>query len=145
MSLKLVAQVYCRPPPLFFLLIHPSLLLSLFLSSTFFSCFSPSYLSSLFPDISFTVQAKADLNFKIVGAASVAAKVTRDAWVEGWMFEENQVAGGAEAQPEKPTWGSELGSGYPSGRTAFQGVEGDLKVADAPARPEDAGVDQELP
>ncbi|KAI0749300.1 ribonuclease H2 subunit A [Daedaleopsis nitida] len=48
-----------------------------------------AYLSSLFPDISFTVQAKADQTFKIVGAASVAAKVTRDAWIDGWIYEEN--------------------------------------------------------
>ena len=47
------------------------------------------YLSSLFPDISFTVTAKADQKFKIVGAASVAAKVTRDAWIEGWVYEEH--------------------------------------------------------
>lgn len=104
-----------------------------------------AYLSSTFPGINFTVTAKADSKFKIVGAASVAAKVTRDAWVEGWMFEEHQVAGGAEAQPEKPTWGSELGSGYPSGKTGLQEVEVALMVADTPARPEDAGVDQELP
>ncbi|KAH9917844.1 ribonuclease H-like domain-containing protein [Fomitopsis serialis] len=67
-----------------------------------------AYLTSLFPGISFTVTAKADSKFKIVGAASVAAKVTRDAWVEGWMFEEHQPV------EKKPTWGTELGSGYPS-------------------------------
>ncbi|RPD74786.1 ribonuclease H2 subunit A [Lentinus tigrinus ALCF2SS1-7] len=48
-----------------------------------------AYLSALFPDIGFTVQAKADQTFKIVGAASVAAKVTRDAWIEGWVYEED--------------------------------------------------------
>lgn len=79
-----------------------------------------AYLSSTFPGISFTVTAKADSKFKIVGAASVAAKVTRDACVEGWMFEEHQPggqpSGDAEKLPEKPRWGSELGSGYPAGR-----------------------------
>ncbi|KAJ7601758.1 ribonuclease H-like domain-containing protein [Mycena polygramma] len=67
-----------------------------------------AYLSSRFPGISFTVESKADDKFKIVGAASVAAKVTRDACIEGWVFEENTdgVAG---------TWDTEqLGSGYPS-------------------------------
>lgn len=66
------------------------------------------YLSSLFPGIGFTVTTKADSKFKIVGAASVAAKVTRDACVEGWHFEENE--GQSESQ-----WSSQLGSGYPSG------------------------------
>ena len=65
-----------------------------------------AYLSGLFPDIKFTVIAKADSKFKIVGAASVAAKVTRDACVEDWHFEESE--GGK-------TWSTELGSGYPSG------------------------------
>ncbi|KAF8910624.1 ribonuclease H-like domain-containing protein [Gymnopilus junonius] len=65
------------------------------------------YLSSLFPGISFTVTTKADSKFKIVGAASVAAKVTRDACVEGWHFEENDGK-------SKSPWSSELGSGYPS-------------------------------
>ncbi|CAA7267019.1 unnamed protein product [Cyclocybe aegerita] len=65
------------------------------------------YLSSLFPGISFTVTNKADSKFKIVGAASVAAKVTRDACIEGWHFEES------EGQTETK-WSSELGSGYPS-------------------------------
>ena len=66
------------------------------------------YLSSLFPGIDFTVTSKADSKFKIVGAASVAAKVTRDACVEGWCFEESE-------DKEELTWSAELGSGYPSG------------------------------
>jgi len=66
-----------------------------------------NYLSSLFPGIDFTVTTKADSKFKIVGAASVAAKVTRDACVEGWCFEEGEGK-------EKVTWSTELGSGYPS-------------------------------
>ena len=80
-----------------------------------------AYLSSLFPDISFTVTAKADSKFKIVGAASVAAKVTRDAWIEGWVFEETlpQDKGPVGSEKETPAqlWGDELGSGYPSGET----------------------------
>ncbi|KXN89098.1 Ribonuclease H2 subunit A [Leucoagaricus sp. SymC.cos] len=67
------------------------------------------YLSGLFPGISFTVTTKADAKFKIVGAASVAAKVTRDACVEGWYFEENPENGKLE-------WSTEFGSGYPSGK-----------------------------
>ncbi|KAF8638318.1 hypothetical protein AX17_002338 [Amanita inopinata Kibby_2008] len=66
-----------------------------------------AYLSSLFPGINFTVTAKADAQFKIVGAASVAAKVTRDACIEGWSFEESETE-------TEATWSKELGSGYPS-------------------------------
>ncbi|THV07439.1 ribonuclease H2 subunit A [Dendrothele bispora CBS 962.96] len=63
-----------------------------------------AYLSKKFPGIQFTVESKADDTYKIVGAASVAAKVTRDACLEGWTFEEV----GYKA-PDV-----ELGSGYPS-------------------------------
>jgi len=66
----------------------------------------------MFQGISFTVTAKADSKFKIVGAASIAAKVTRDAWITRWAFEEN------EADPTY-TWPKELGSGYPSGDFLF--------------------------
>jgi ribonuclease H2 subunit A len=65
-------------------------------------------LSSHFPGINFTVTAKADSKYKIVGAASVAAKVTRDAWIGGWVFEE-------DAPSVMRTWSNEVGSGYPSG------------------------------
>ncbi|KAI6099771.1 ribonuclease H2 subunit A [Pisolithus croceorrhizus] len=68
-----------------------------------------TYLSSLFPGIQFTVTQKADSKFKIVGAASVAAKVTRDACLEGWSFEELQnIEAGEEV------FSREFGSGYPS-------------------------------
>ncbi|EAU85381.1 ribonuclease H2 subunit A [Coprinopsis cinerea okayama7 len=66
-----------------------------------------AYLSSLFPGIDFTVANKADSKFKIVGAASVAAKVTRDVCIEEWVFEED----GGNA---KSKWSKALGSGYPS-------------------------------
>lgn len=58
--------------------------------------------------IQFTVTAKADSKFKIVGAASVAAKVTRDAWISGWAYEEH-------AASTLYTWPNDMGSGYPSG------------------------------
>ncbi|KAJ7126988.1 ribonuclease H-like domain-containing protein [Mycena epipterygia] len=66
-----------------------------------------AYLSSRFPGINFTVESKADDKFKIVSAASVAAKVTRDACIEGWVFEEN-------TDGTSGNWETELGSGYPS-------------------------------
>jgi len=72
-----------------------------------------AYLSSLFPGINFTVTIKADSKFKIVSAASVAAKVTRDACVGGWVFEEGSSPG-AESH-----WSADLGSGYPAGVLAF--------------------------
>ncbi|KZV64446.1 ribonuclease H2 subunit A [Peniophora sp. CONT] len=67
-------------------------------------------LSSLFPGISITVAAKADSKYKIVGAASIGAKVTRDAWIEGWLFEEEHPL----AEDKESRWTQELGSGYPS-------------------------------
>jgi ribonuclease H2 subunit A len=79
-------------------------------------------LSSRFPGISFTVTAKADSKFKIVGAASVAAKVTRDAWIDGWVFEEAhrpevEALDGAVANERR--WGEAIGSGYPSGELGY--------------------------
>ncbi|KAF5326719.1 hypothetical protein D9619_004061 [Psilocybe cf. subviscida] len=89
------------------------------------------YLSSLFPGIDFTVTNKADSKFKIVGAASVAAKVTRDACIEGWCFEENE--GSTSDDEEK--WTTSLGSGYPSDpntqawlKTALNSVFGFPKI-----------------
>ncbi|KAF8071951.1 ribonuclease H-like domain-containing protein [Lyophyllum atratum] len=70
-----------------------------------------AYLSGLFPGIEFTVANKADSKFKIVGAASVAAKVTRDACLEGWVFEES-IAQDGTAVPGLPD--APMGSGYPS-------------------------------
>ncbi|XP_055712498.1 ribonuclease H2 subunit A [Phlebotomus papatasi] len=57
-------------------------------------------LSRLFPNISITVAKKADSTYPIVSAASICAKVVRDAALRTWKF--NEVA------PEKP-----FGSGYP--------------------------------
>ena len=72
------------------------------------------FLTSQFPGINFTVAAKADSKYTIVGAASVAAKVTRDAWIEGWVFEEDAQQDTSEVQIKR-TWSTKLGSGYPSG------------------------------
>lgn len=70
-----------------------------------------AYLSSLFPGIGFTVTTKADSKFKIVGAASVAAKVTRDACIKGWTFEELEN----NTNVKDYTFNNDVGSGYPSG------------------------------
>lgn len=67
-------------------------------------------LSSAFPTVKFLVCPKADSLFKIVGAASIIAKVTRDRYIEHW------------SDPEGPIAGDEAvvrGSGYPSGECAL--------------------------
>jgi hypothetical protein len=47
----------------------------------------------------------------------VAAKVTRDAWVEGWQFEEEGTNASHEGDEEVVhPWAGEMGSGYPSGK-----------------------------
>ncbi|KAF5382214.1 hypothetical protein D9615_004337 [Tricholomella constricta] len=70
-----------------------------------------AYLSGLFPGIEFTVTNQADSKFKVVGAASVAAKVTRDACLESWVFEESIAEDGTPVSglPE-----AAVSSGYPS-------------------------------
>jgi ribonuclease H2 subunit A len=46
-------------------------------------------LSVIFPTVSFTVCPKADSLFKIVSAASIVAKVTRDRYIENWRDAED--------------------------------------------------------
>ncbi|KAJ2851869.1 hypothetical protein GGI22_005232, partial [Coemansia erecta] len=48
-------------------------------------------LEQLFPDIKFTVAKKADSLFPIVSAASVCAKVIRDAHLTHWCFKEQAI------------------------------------------------------
>lgn len=71
-------------------------------------------LSSYFPKhphIKWTVTSKADAIYPIVGAASIAAKVTRDRCIEKWHYAEAVTSGDASEQ----TWPDlgALGSGYP--------------------------------
>ncbi|TFY70462.1 hypothetical protein EVG20_g2544 [Dentipellis fragilis] len=103
------------------LLIREVLQKGLELSEVYVDALGPTkpyeaYLTSMFPGISFTVTAKADSKFKIVGAASVAAKVTRDAWIEDWRYEEDLAADGTalEDPSMNALWDSPRGSGYPS-------------------------------
>ncbi|KAI8057880.1 ribonuclease H-like domain-containing protein [Syncephalis plumigaleata] len=62
-------------------------------------------LSQLFPHIKITVAKKADSLYPIVSAASICAKVTRDAVIKQWTFDEP----GADAIISR-----EFGSGYSS-------------------------------
>ncbi|GJJ08647.1 hypothetical protein Clacol_002866 [Clathrus columnatus] len=96
------------------LLIKEVLAAGLPISQVFVDALGPSapyqaYLSSIFPTLEITVKPKADSIYTIVGAASVAAKVTRDAWIERWIFEETEFEHPAIKGVEIPT-----GSGYPS-------------------------------
>jgi ribonuclease H2 subunit A len=53
--------------------------------------------------ITFVVEKKADANFKVVGAASIAAKVLRDQCIEQWHWKEKGI-----------DFPLDYGSGYPS-------------------------------
>ncbi|KAG1047740.1 hypothetical protein G6F43_009831 [Rhizopus delemar] len=62
-------------------------------------------LSSFFPGIAITVEPKADALYPIVSAASICAKVTRDQYVQNWVWTEPGFEG---------TVSKQFGSGYPS-------------------------------
>jgi ribonuclease H2 subunit A len=111
-------------------LIQHVLSAGLSVSKIFVDALGPSpqyqaYLSNIFPGINITVQPKADSKWKIVGAASVAAKVTRDGWIENWAFAEaakdgrppiGTSSGSRTENPEADAdgWDRKMGSGYPS-------------------------------
>ncbi|KAI8912243.1 ribonuclease H-like domain-containing protein [Powellomyces hirtus] len=62
-------------------------------------------LQTYFPALRITVAKKADALYPIVSAASIAAKVSRDASLKGWKWIENGV---------EDTFSRRFGSGYPS-------------------------------
>jgi len=71
-------------------------------------------LEHAFPGIKFTVCSKADSIYPIVGAASVVAKVTRDAIVSHWIHPESTHPHKRKFSEEDEDATRSLGSGYPS-------------------------------
>ncbi|WAR55401.1 hypothetical protein PtB15_6B142 [Puccinia triticina] len=67
-----------------------------------------------FPGIKFTVCSKADSIYPIVGAASVVAKVTRDAIVSHWIHPESARPHKTNLSKDNEDATRSLGSGYPS-------------------------------
>ncbi|KAM0330712.1 hypothetical protein ACHAQA_003664 [Verticillium albo-atrum] len=78
-------------------------------------------LQRVFPSVKITVAKKADSLYPCVSAASVCAKVTRDAALEV-LFEAHQAAKGKETEGE----GMEWGSGYPSDARCVTWLRGNM-------------------
>ncbi|RKO86708.1 ribonuclease H-like domain-containing protein, partial [Blyttiomyces helicus] len=75
-------------------------------------------LEGRFPGISITVAKKADSLYPVVSAASICAKVTRDAILKNWVFSEKGLDG---------TVSREFGSGYPSDPNTTRWLNGHIE------------------
>eukprot|EP01105_Mastigella_eilhardi_P005471 TRINITY_DN17170_c0_g1_i1.p1 TRINITY_DN17170_c0_g1~~TRINITY_DN17170_c0_g1_i1.p1 ORF type:complete len:289 (-),score=58.17 TRINITY_DN17170_c0_g1_i1:95-961(-) len=65
--------------------------------------FYQSRLQRLFPDLTISVEKKADATYPVVSAASICAKVLRDKTMHDWQFKEKNYEGSRA-----------MGSGYPA-------------------------------
>ncbi|RKP36431.1 ribonuclease H-like domain-containing protein [Dimargaris cristalligena] len=93
-------------------------------------------LSRIFPGIQFTVTKKADSLFPIVSAASICAKVIRDAVLLHWRFSESiapinrdelTYSPGLDANNSNSSpWSTQFGSGYPSDPNTVKWLHGHL-------------------
>eukprot|EP01036_Dinobryon_divergens_P023109 gene23109-31426_t len=61
----------------------------------------------------FIIEKKADATYKVVSAASIIAKVTRDSLLKNWVW----------AEPTASTLSKDFGSGYPSDETCVKWLE----------------------
>jgi ribonuclease H2 subunit A len=59
----------------------------------------------------FIIEKKADAKFKVVSAASIIAKVTRDTIIENWIWAEGSAAANLDTK---------FGSGYPGDEACVQ-------------------------
>mmetsp|Transcript_32731 Transcript_32731/g.75324 ORF Transcript_32731/g.75324 Transcript_32731/m.75324 type:complete len:386 (-) Transcript_32731:25-1182(-) len=67
-----------------------------------------------FPEISFTVEKKADAKYDVCSAASIVAKVTRDRLLERWEWSEGPGLKLCQEKENEAASASDFGSGYPS-------------------------------
>ncbi|KAJ1805043.1 hypothetical protein LPJ56_004636 [Coemansia sp. RSA 2599] len=74
-------------------------------------------LQDLFPGINITVAKKADSLYPIVSAASICAKVTRDAHLSRWVFAETLL---------QASLSTVYGSGYPGDPNTIKWLKGSL-------------------
>lgn len=100
-------------------------------------------IQGFFPSIKVTVRAKADATYKVVGAASIRAKVTRDHLLEDFQFEESNMdipknwGSGYPSDPQTKEWlekNFDPVFGYPSvARFSWKSIEAifEAKKADA--------------
>ncbi|TBU08366.1 ribonuclease HII [Hamiltosporidium magnivora] len=61
-------------------------------------------LKTIFPNLNFIIEEKADSKYGIVGAASILAKVTRDKLLINWKFKDNNYGSGYPSDPETIKW-----------------------------------------
>jgi len=78
--------------------------------------FLNSHFKERYPNTKFTVAEKADSKYPVVGAASICAKVTRDACIKNWKCKENVGSSISMA----------FGSGYPADENTQQWLKNNM-------------------